>query len=82
MLDAMQFDPKSPYFDVASRPDAPRWPLVDVQVLHKTPTLTLPMLQSDAELQDLLVPKKGNRLSTTPVEPAHWYAILQRFEVA
>ena len=82
MLDATQFDPTSPYFDAASRPDAPRWLLVDVRVLEKTRTLTLPMLRSDAELQDLLVLKKGNSLSNTLVEPAHWYAILQRLEVA
>ena len=76
--DATQFDPASPYFDARSRPEAPRWQLVDVQVLHKTRNLTLPELRSDAELQDLLVLKKGNRLSITPVEPKHWRTILQR----
>jgi predicted RNA-binding protein with PUA-like domain len=76
--DPTQFEPESPYFDAASKPDAPRWLLVDVQVLHKTRKLTLPELRADAELADLLVLKKGNRLSITPVEPRHWHAILQR----
>ncbi len=67
-----------PTFDAASRVDAPRWLLVDVQVLRKTRNLTLPELRADAELADLLVLKKGNRLSITPVEPHHWQAVLQR----
>ncbi|PQA78269.1 EVE domain-containing protein [Rhodoferax sp. TS-BS-61-7] len=76
--DPTQFDPKSPYFDAASKPEAPRWILVDVRVLHKTCNLTLPELRADPELQDLTVLKKGNRLSITPVEPQHWRTILQR----
>ena len=34
--DPTQFDPASPYFDAASKREAPRWLLVDVQVLRKT----------------------------------------------
>ena len=79
--DPTQFDPKSPYFDPASKPDAPRWLLVDVQVLRKTRNLTLPLLRAEADLQDLLVLKKGNRLSITPVEADHWHTILQRLGV-
>jgi predicted RNA-binding protein with PUA-like domain len=75
--DPTQFDPKSPYYDPASKPDAPRWMLVDVQVLRKTRNLTLPQLRADAALQDLVVLKKGNRLSITPVEPAHWRRIVK-----
>jgi predicted RNA-binding protein with PUA-like domain len=74
--DPTQFDASSPYYDPASKPEAPRWLLVDVQVLRKTRTLGLPELRADAQLQDLLVLKKGNRLSITPVEPRHWRHIL------
>jgi predicted RNA-binding protein with PUA-like domain len=73
--DPTQFDPKSPYFDAASRLEAPRWLLVDVQVLRKIPTLSLPALRARPELAELLVLKKGNRLSITPVQPRHWQAI-------
>ena len=76
--DPTQFDAKSPYHDPASKPEAPRWLLVDVQVLRKTRNLTLPELRADPQLQDLLVLKKGNRLSITPVEPAHWRRILKK----
>ena len=78
--DPTQFDPQSPYFDAAAKPDAPRWLLVDVHVLRKTRNLTLPLLRADADLQDLLVLKKGNRLSITPVESAHWHTVMQRLE--
>jgi predicted RNA-binding protein with PUA-like domain len=76
--DPTQFEPRSPYFDPASRPASPRWILVDVQVQKKTRNLTLPELRADPELQDLVVLKKGNRLSITPVEPRHWKIILKR----
>jgi len=78
--DPTQFDPKSPYHDAASKPEAPRWMLVDVQVLRKTRNLTLPELRADPQLQDLIVLKKGNRLSITPVEPVHWRRILKMLE--
>jgi predicted RNA-binding protein with PUA-like domain len=51
--------------------------LVDVQVLRKTRNLTLPELRADPELEDLVVLRKGNRLSITPVDPAHWRHILK-----
>ncbi|MES2978774.1 MAG: EVE domain-containing protein [Pseudomonadota bacterium] len=73
--DPTQFDPKSDYFDPGSRHDSPRWQLVDVQVTHKTRNLTLPELRSIPELADMVVLKKGNRLSITPVEPRHWRAV-------
>jgi predicted RNA-binding protein with PUA-like domain len=73
--DPTQFDPASPYFDAASKPEAPRWQLVDVQVLHKTRNLTLPELKAHPDLQELTVLRRGNRLSITPVEPHHWKLI-------
>ncbi len=75
--DPTQFDTQSPYFDAASKPESPRWLLVDIQVLHKTRNLSLPELRAHAALKDLVVLRKGNRLSITPVEPAHWQAILK-----
>ena len=80
--DPTQFDAQSPYCDPVSKPEAPRWLLVDVQVRQKTRNLTLQKLRADAALQDLLVLKKGSRLSITPVEPAHWNAIWQRLGVS
>ena len=75
--DPTQFDPESPYFDPKSKPDQPRWLLVDVQVVKKTRNLTLPELRATPELADLLILKKGNRLSITPVEAQDWNSIFQ-----
>ena len=75
--DPTQFDPGSPFFDASSRPEAPRWLLVDVQVLRKTRNLTLPELRADPALAGLRVLQKGNRLSITPVEPGDWRHIVQ-----
>lgn len=73
--DPTQFDPKSPYYDPASKKDDPRWLLVDVQAVRKTRLLALPELRAKPELADLVVLRKGNRLSITLVEPAHWRII-------
>ena len=75
--DATQFDPKSPYYDAKSKPAEPRWILVDVQVIKKTRNLTLPELRATPALAELLVLKKGNRLSITPVTKEHWQVISQ-----
>ena len=75
--DPTQFDPKSVYHDAKSDPEAPRWLLVDVKVTKKTRNLTLPELRADPALEDLIVLRKGNRLSITPVEPKHWKHILK-----
>jgi predicted RNA-binding protein with PUA-like domain len=75
--DPTQFDRKSKYYDAASKPEEPRWMLVDVQVLKKTRNLPLPELRADPQLQDLVVLRKGNRLSITPVEAKHWKRILK-----
>ena len=75
--DPTQFDPRSPYYDPKSSREAPRWVLVDVQVLRKIPNLTLAEMRQRPELADLGVLKKGNRLSIMPVEPGHWEAVLK-----
>ena len=79
--DPTQFDPTSPYFDAASKPQSPRWLLVDIQVLRKTRNFTLPQLRADLTLSELGVLKKGNRLSITPVDPQHWAYITQTLTV-
>ena len=79
--DPTQFDPASKYFDAASRADAPRWLLRDVQALRRIPLIDLARLRAHAELDGLLVLRKGNRLSITPVEAHHWRLILQRLDL-
>jgi predicted RNA-binding protein with PUA-like domain len=75
--DATQFDPKSKYFDAASKADNPRWLHVDVQLVRKLPLISLASLRAQSALADLCILQRGNRLSVTPVDEAHWQHILQ-----
>ncbi len=73
--DATQFDPKSPYFDVKSTVDSPRWVHVDVKFKAKTKLLSLAAMREAPALNTMIILKPGNRLSITPVTPAEWKAI-------
>ncbi|AMO25148.1 EVE domain-containing protein [Ramlibacter solisilvae] len=73
--DPTQFDPKSRYYDAASKRDHPRWMLVDVQVTRKIPNITLAEMRQRPELAEMRVLRKGNRLSITPVDKEHWDAL-------
>ncbi len=75
--DATRFDPKSKYFDAKSKLDAPRWEHVDVQLVRKLPLIHLATLRETPELAELTILKRGNRLSITPVDPAHWDQVLR-----
>jgi predicted RNA-binding protein with PUA-like domain len=75
--DATQFDPNSKYFDPASKADNPRWLHVDVQLVRKLPLISLATLRAQPTLAELRILQRGNRLSITPVEDAHWQHILQ-----
>ena len=74
--DATQFDPASPYHDPASTREQPRWLNVDVRALRKTRLLSLAELRSHPELAQMLVLRKGNRLSITPVTDDEWRFIV------
>jgi len=76
--DPTQFDAKSPYYDAASKKDAPRWLLLDVQAVRKTRLLALPELRAVPALADMVVLRKGNRLSIMPVDAAHWRLIADK----
>lgn len=74
--DATQFDPKSPYFDPASKREAPRWLGVDVKLVRKTRLLPLAEIRATPALASMRLLQRGNRLSITPVTPAEWQAVL------
>jgi predicted RNA-binding protein with PUA-like domain len=72
--DATQFDPKSPYYDAKSTRASPRWLNVDVKLLEKTRLVTLAELRAHPALADMVILRRGNRLSITPVTPLEWKA--------
>ncbi len=74
--DETQFDRKSPYFDAKSSRDLPRWFNVDVRLVKKTRLIGLPELRSHRELESMIILKRGNRLSITPVQPKEWDFIM------
>ncbi len=76
--DPTQFDAASPYHDGKSDPAAPRWMLVDVRATQKTRLIALPELRADPALADMLLLKKGSRLSITPVTHAEWRHITEK----
>ncbi len=68
IVDPTQFDPKSNYFDKKSTPDHPRWHTVKVKFKSIFDyVISLPILKEKFTDEDLLVVKKGNRLSVMPV---------------
>jgi len=78
--DATQFDPTSEYYDAASKREAPRWMLVDVKLVKKTPLLALDEMRAMPALEDMVTLRRGNRLSITPVTAAEWKAVLKRLQ--
>ena len=78
--DFTQFDPKSDYYDPTSKPDNPKWKMVDVGFVEKFPQMiTLDELRTRAELdlRGMVLLRRGSRLSVQPVEERYWNAILQ-----
>ena len=77
--DPSAFDPRHRYHDAASDPDAPRWYAVDVKLTRRfAQPVTLEVLRRHAgdALKDLLVLRRGNRLSITPLSAAEYRFIV------
>jgi predicted RNA-binding protein with PUA-like domain len=75
--DETQFDERSHYFDPKSTREQPRWVHVDVKLTRKTPLLGLQRMRQEPSLATMLVLRRGNRLSITPVTAAEWQAVNQ-----
>jgi len=76
--DPSQFDKKSEYFDPKASREKPIWHCVRVGFKAKFPRLVpLDELRTAAELKDMLVIKKGQRLSIQPVTKKEFECILQ-----
>jgi len=77
--DPTQFDAKSEYYDAASTREQPRWFSVDVKLETRIePVITLPELRQHASgaLRGMIILKRGNRLSVTPVSAGEWRCIV------
>ena len=75
--DPTQFDPDSKYFDPKSSEDEPRWQLIDVQFERKMKRpITLSEIKAHPGLDDMILTRRGNRLSIMPVAADEWDIIL------
>jgi predicted RNA-binding protein with PUA-like domain len=69
IVDPTQFDPSNKYYDPKSSPDNPRWRTVKVGYGETfLQAITLEQLKATFSPEELLVVKRGNRLSVMPVE--------------
>ncbi|GIW35049.1 EVE domain-containing protein [Meiothermus sp.] len=68
IADPSQFDPQSPYFDPKSSEDNPRWWTVRVGFVEKyKQMLTLEVLRAKFSPDELILLRRGNRLSVMPI---------------
>ena len=75
--DHYSWDPRSRYFDPKSTPENPRWFMVDIRALRPfEPPITREELKGVPELRDMMLLRKGSRLSVQPVTAEEWRAIL------
>jgi predicted RNA-binding protein with PUA-like domain len=76
--DPTAFDRRHAHYDPKSDPAAPTWYMVDIELVRRFETpVTLAMLKAHARaLDDLLVLKRGNRLSITPLTATQWRKVL------
>ena len=71
VVDPLQFDPASKYFDPTSKANEPRWMTVRVKFVEKFANfLPLELLRRTFSAEELVTLRKGNRLSVTPVPDA------------
>ncbi len=74
--DATSWDPESKYFDPKSTPENPRWFLVDVRFEAEfSRPVPLAELREAPGLEDMLLLRKGQRLSIQPVTEAEFHII-------
>ncbi len=66
--DALQFNKKSEYYDAKAFPEKPIWFCVEVKFKSKFKQfISLETLKSDPKCKDMMVIKRGQRLSIQPV---------------
>lgn len=76
--DPTQFDARSEGYDARSRREAPTWFEVEIEAVRALPRFVeLAALKARAELAQMLVVQRGQRLSIQPVQPSEWRVVLE-----
>ena len=75
--DHTQFDPDEKHFDPKASPDDPRWMMVDVKFINKfNEFIPLTELKETTGLEEMMVAKRGSRLSVQPVTAKEWKIVM------
>ena len=75
--DHTSWDTTNKHFDPKSSPEKPVWYMVDIQLEHEfSNPLSLKFLRTVPELQEMLLLKKGMRLSIQPVSEQEFEKII------
>lgn len=77
--DHTAFDRKHDHYDAASKPESPHWYMVDVRLKQRfSRVISLDELRryESKQLREMLILKRGNRLSITPIDAPHWKFIM------
>ena len=78
--DHFAWDPKSKYYDPKSSPDNPTWKMVDVKFVSKFKRLvSLNEIKENEQLQNMMVIKRGMRLSIQKVSADDYLYIVKTF---
>lgn len=76
--DSFAWDPKSEYFDPGSKPDDPRWFMVDVGFVEKfDEPLPLPVMRADPHLEGMELLRRGSRLSVHSVTKQQYDRVIK-----
>ena len=77
--DNTAWDPNDKHFDKRSTPDDPVWLMVDIKAEQEfAHPVTLPQIKANPQLQDMLLARRGMRLSIQPVTPQEWEEVVGR----
>jgi predicted RNA-binding protein with PUA-like domain len=77
VVDETQFDPDSKYFDPKATRDAPIWDCVAVEYVETLPHfVAMDRIRAEPALADMLLLRRGMRLSVQPVTEAEYQAIV------
>jgi len=78
IADPTQFDRKSKYYDDGSSPEDPRWITVEIALERALPQpVPLPVMRGTPGLEDMVLLRRGSRLSVQPVTDKEWKIVLR-----
>ncbi len=76
--DHTAFDPKARYHDTNSDPDDPTWYMVDIRFVRKfAQPVTRDAMRAEKALADMMLLRRGSRLSVQPVTAREWRRVLE-----